>query len=101
MPPTRRVSALLFGNRHKLELLAALAEADDRGVNLSLLADDQGVSSSVYYGPLRELMAAGLVRRLNCVPGDRRRWYQRADHPIWNAAGSVLAELAGVRMEAP
>jgi hypothetical protein len=44
------VSAVLFGNRHKLELLTALVEAGDDGVSLSDVADAQGVAASVYYG---------------------------------------------------
>jgi hypothetical protein len=44
------VSAVLFGNRHKLELLTALVEAGDDGVSRSDVADAQGVAASVYYG---------------------------------------------------
>jgi hypothetical protein len=37
-PPDRLMSAAVFGNRYRLELMVALAEGGDEGVNLSQLA---------------------------------------------------------------
>ena len=99
-PPERQLSALLFGNRHKLELLAALAMAEDDGVNLSLLAASQAVPVSVYYGPVKDLVNAGLVHRLERTPGDRRRWYRRTNHRFWECVRPLVDELTTLRMEA-
>ena len=90
----RRISVLLFGNRHKLDLLAALAEAGDGGVSVSTLADRHGVAASVYYAPLTDLMEAGLVVRLDPVPRDRRRWYVRVEHRAWRSLRSLAQDLA-------
>jgi DNA-binding transcriptional ArsR family regulator len=99
-PGPRQVSVVLFGNRHKLELLAALAEAGDDGVNLSQLSEVQGVSPSVYYGPLRDLMRAGLVDRLGRRrEGDRRCWYGRRRNRFWDGVRSLVAELAEIQVE--
>jgi hypothetical protein len=98
-PPRRRVSAVLFGNRHKLELLSALAEAGDDGVNLSQLGAAQEVPASVYYGPLRDLMAAGLVDRLGRASGDRRCWYRRRENRFWDCLRSLAGELAEIEVE--
>lgn len=95
------MSALLFGNRHKLELLAALANAQDGRVNLSLLATMQGVPASVYYGPIRDFINAGLVQRLTPTPRDRRRWYGRTDSSFWGCVRSLAGELAAVEVKAP
>jgi hypothetical protein len=93
-PAERLVSARLFGNRHKLELLLALASAEDGAVSLSELADaNGGVSPSVYYAPIRDLTSAGLVERVAPVPGERRRWYRRSGHRFWASAATPLAEL--------
>jgi len=91
---------LLFGNRHRLELLVALAEAQDGGVNLSMLAAVQGVPASVYYGPLRDLIDAGLVRRLDRSVGDRRRWYSRTDHAVWECLRPLVGRLAETWVQA-
>jgi DNA-binding transcriptional ArsR family regulator len=99
-PPERRVSAVLFGNRHRLELLAALAHAGDEGVNLSDLANVQGVSANVYYAPLRALLEAGLVERLGKTSGDRRCWYRRRESKVWAGVRFLTKELAEVEVEA-
>jgi hypothetical protein len=91
---------VLFGNRYRLELLAALAEAGDDGVNLSQLSYDQGVSASVYYGPIRHLMSAGLVDRLGRTTGDRRCWYRRRKYRFWDCVRSLASELTEVEVNA-
>lgn len=96
-PAERVVSARLFGNRHKLELLLALVSAEDGAVNLSELAEVNGVSASVYYAPIRDLTSAGLVERVAPVPGERRRWYRRSGHRFWASAATPLAELVVTR----
>lgn len=98
--PDRRISAAVFGNRHRLELLVALADAGDEGVNLSQLALAQGVSTSVYYGPIRGLISAGLVDRLGRVSGDRRCWYRRRGGRFWECMPSLVSDLAKVEGKA-
>lgn len=94
--PGRRVSAVVFGNRHRLELLVALAEAGNEGVNLSQLSEAQEVPASVYYGPIRGLISVGLVDRLGRVTGDRRCWYRRRESRFWDHVRSLAGELAEV-----
>jgi hypothetical protein len=99
-PPRRRTSALLFGNRHKLELMAALATAEDGRVNLSLLADGQGVPPSVYYSPIRDLITAGLAARLTPVQGDRRRWYARTENDLWESIRALAGHVTAMEVAA-
>ncbi|MCK2241838.1 MULTISPECIES: hypothetical protein [unclassified Crossiella] len=91
---------LLFGNRHKLELLAALARAGDNGVNLSDLAVQQGVAASVYYPPINDLLRAGLVDKLPQRLPDRRRWYRRAEGSVWEPMGVLAEGLATIEVKA-
>lgn len=93
-PAERRMSVVLFGNRYKLELLVALAEAGDEGVNLSQLGEACAASPNVYYGPIKDLISVGLVERLGQVGGDRRCWYRRRSSPIWEHLGTLSSELA-------
>ena len=99
-PAERRLSALLFGNRHKLELLGALAAAEDGRVNLSLLAARQEVPASVYYGPIKDLITAGLAERLLLTDGDRRRWYARIDHELWECVRNLVGHVSSLEVTA-
>lgn len=95
------MSAVVFGNRYRLELLVALARAGDEGVNLTRLGELSGASPNVYYAPIKDLISVGLVERLGRVGGDRRCWYRRCGTEVWDrlrmfAEGLVLAE-AGER----
>lgn len=99
-PPSRRASLLVFGNRHKLELLAALAVAADGRVNLSELASEQQVAASVYYAPVNDLLRAGLVEKLPRTLPDRRRWYRRVEGTVWECMRSFAAELATIEVKA-
>ncbi|MFE2750531.1 hypothetical protein ACFXGA_00855 [Actinosynnema sp. NPDC059335] len=99
-PPGRRASLLVFGNRYKLELLAALATAGQEGVNLSALADEQGVSASVYYGPVEDLLQAGLAEKLPRQLPDRRRWYRRTEGAVWQSLRTLAEELAMIEVKA-
>jgi hypothetical protein len=83
-----------------LELLVALAEAGDEGVNLSELSQVQGVPASVYYGPIQVLISAGLVDRLGRVMGDRRCWYRRRESQFWDCLRSLAGDLATVEGKA-
>ena len=91
----RDASSRIFGNRYRAELLLALATATD-GVCLGDLAAALGAPPSVYQGPVRALMNAGLVTREIKTPGDRRRWYRRSGDPKWwTQLRGVLEGLPG------
>ena len=82
-----------------MELLVALAGAEDDGVNLSVLGIERGVPPSVYYAPMRDFIEAGLTEKVPRVSGERRRWYRRSQHRFWEHAPELLREL--VRSSAP
>ncbi|SMD27626.1 hypothetical protein [Kibdelosporangium aridum] len=95
---SRHVSGVVFGNRHRLELLVALAKAGDDGVCLSQLSDARGVPASVYYAPIRGLISVGLVDKLGRTRGDRRCWYRRHEGQdrFWSCVQALAGELSEV-----
>ncbi|MFE7128348.1 hypothetical protein [Streptomyces sp. NPDC057617] len=97
MPPEqmRRVSAKLFGNRYRAELMLALAHAGTQGVCMGDLAVRYGVQSSVYRAPMGALMSLGLAEALPAVAGERRRWHRiTAQSSLWPFLRPLLDCLA-------
>ncbi|MFE7029120.1 hypothetical protein ACFU9Y_02340 [Streptomyces sp. NPDC057621] len=90
----RRLSAGVFGNRYRAELIAALADAGDSGICLGDLALTRQVPASVYLPPVRTLIALGLAERVPPVPGQRRRFYRRCGSaPAWQSLAATVARL--------
>jgi DNA-binding MarR family transcriptional regulator len=89
----RRLSSAVFGNRYRFELLAALVAAGDGGVCVTTLAASGGAASSVYYPPLKQLVDAGLVRRLDPPPGERRVHYVVTDNAAWTGLRQMMQDL--------
>lgn len=91
----RRVSAKLFGNRYRAELMLALVRADTQGVCMGDLAVRYGVQPSVYRAPMGALMSLGLVEAVPLVAGERRRWHRiNARSPLWPLLQPLLDCLA-------
>ncbi|MER7179505.1 hypothetical protein ABT404_08470 [Streptomyces hyaluromycini] len=90
----RRLSAGVFGNRYRAELIAALAAAGDDGVCLGDLALSKRVTSSVYLPSAHALIALGLAERLPPRAGERRRWYRRrGSAQAWQSLAATVARL--------
>uniref|UniRef100_UPI003C7AD0CB hypothetical protein n=1 Tax=unclassified Streptomyces TaxID=2593676 RepID=UPI003C7AD0CB len=91
----RRVSAKLFGNRYRAELMLALAQAGAQGVCMGDLALRQGVPPGVYRAPMEALMSLGLVEALPATAGERRRWHRMtAQSSLWPLLRPLLDRLA-------
>lgn len=85
---------MVFGNRYRAELLAALADAGEHGVCLSELAASSGAPVSAYHVQMRALVEQELVEKLPVVIGERRRHYRRrGDGALWGALAGVVAAL--------
>lgn len=90
----RHLSAGVFGNRYRAELVAALAVAGETGVCLGDLALERRVAASVYLPPVRTLIALGLAERIAPAPGERRRFYRRCGPaPTWRSLAATVARL--------
>lgn len=79
----------MFGQRHRLALMAAIAQSDDGVVNPSDLVETlQLRAQSSLQGPLNSLLAAGLVTRISGI-GDRV-YYRREASAAWEFALELL-----------
>jgi DNA-binding IclR family transcriptional regulator len=98
--PTRRVSSVVFGNSHRLELLLALTAAGEEGICVKDLADSCAVATSVFHAPLQALIAAGLVARRSARGHNRRVFYAFTDVGAWTRLPELVHDL-GSRIAAP
>jgi hypothetical protein len=91
----RGLSSVMFGNRYRLELVAALALAKStEGICLTLLAGDRGgMAASVYYPSARSLVAAGLARRVRVTGPERLVLYARRRGPSWKGLRRMMEDL--------
>ena len=80
----------MFGQRHRLALMAAIAQSDDGIVNPSELAETLGMrAQSSIQVPLKRLVDAGLITRISGFEG--RVYYRREDSHAWTFALELLS----------
>ena len=86
----QELSETMFGQRHRLALMAAIAQSDDGIVNPSELAEILGFrAQSSIQMPLKRLVDAGLLTRIPGIEG--RVYYRREDSHAW----AFALELVG------
>ncbi len=90
----RRASRAIFGNRHKLEVCAAIARGD-RLFYVQGLSDATGIPTPT----IRPIIAAMLHVLLRETPQigspTARRYIERLDHPFWEAVAALHQSVAG------
>ena len=86
----RTRSKLVFGNRDRLEVMAAIARSADGMVNATDLGAEIGMVQSRVRNQLVALAEAGMLTAYPRSP-DVKRWYQRNECPLW-AAGLAVYE---------
>ncbi|WP_301150312.1 ArsR family transcriptional regulator [Mycobacterium simiae] len=85
----QELSAAVFGQRHRLALMAAIAQSEDGVVNPTDLVESLRLrAQSSLQGPLNSLLAAGLVTRISGI-GDRV-YYRREASAAWAFALELL-----------
>ncbi len=85
----QELSSVVFGQKHRLAVMAAIAQSDGV-VNPTDLAADLGFrAQSAIQQPLKDLTAAGLITRED---GMGRVYYRRNQHSIWEAAIELLSQ---------
>jgi hypothetical protein len=93
------LSLVAFGNKYRLELIAALGLTDrGKGVCLTLLAACCGAPASAYYPPVRAMERHGMVQRIGRIPDGRQVLYARTEEPTWTWLRQV-AENLGVDVD--
>lgn len=86
----RKLSRIVFGQTHRLELMLAVARSPDGIVSLTELAKALDVSASSLQTPLQSLVQSQLLSPLPAVDS-RYRFYSRNPSAAWQWA----EELAG------
>ncbi|MFA5607598.1 MAG: MarR family transcriptional regulator [Leucobacter sp.] len=85
----QELSRVVFGQKHRLAVMAAIAQSDGL-VNPSDLAVELGFAAqSAIQQPLKDLTAAGLITRQD---GMGRVYYRRNPHKLWDAAIELLSQ---------
>lgn len=86
----RRFSKAVFGNRHRLEVLAAIANSE-QPFYVQQLAVDTGIPASTIAPIVDELaeLAPSLPRTARNAPRHR----ERVEHPIWDLAADLLRRV--------
>jgi hypothetical protein len=82
----RALSRQIFGNRHRIEVMVAIASGDKhfylRDLSNRTLIPDATIA------PIVRELSTDLVKALPRATGNGRRYYERQDHPAW---ASLLA----------
>ncbi len=91
----QELSRVVFGQKHRLAVMAAIAQSDGL-VNPSDLAVELGFAAqSAIQQPLKDLTAAGLITRQD---GMGRVYSRRNPHKLWDAAIELLGEALAADM---
>lgn len=85
----QELSRVVFGQKHRLAVMAAVAQSDGL-VNPSDLAAELGFAAqSAIQQPLKDLTTAGLITRQD---GMGRVYYRRNPHTLWDAVLELLGQ---------
>jgi DNA-binding transcriptional ArsR family regulator len=83
------LSESVFGQRHRLAIMAAIAQSEDGMVNPTDLVETLGMrAQSSIQKPLTSLVEAGLLTRISGFQG--RVYYRRNDSAAWDFAVELL-----------
>ncbi|MGP4057821.1 helix-turn-helix domain-containing protein [Mycobacterium sp. 4D054] len=83
----QKLSSVVFGQKHRLATMAAIAQGDGLVNPSDLAAELNFPAQSALQTPLKDLAEAGLITRQD---GMGRVYYRRNPHPIWDAAIELL-----------
>lgn len=99
----QELSRIVFGQKHRLAVMAAIAQSDGLVNPSDLVAEIGFHAQSSIQQPLKDLTTAGLITRED---GMGRVYYRRNPHALWAAALELLGQAltdeitAGTRTDA-
>jgi hypothetical protein len=88
-PRVQELSAIVFGQKHRLAIMVAIARSDGLVNPTDLAVELEFPAQSALQKPLQDLTAAGLLTRQD---GMGRVYYRRNPHTLWDAALELLAQ---------
>ena len=93
----QKLSTTVFGQKHRLAVMAAIAQSDGLVNPTDLALELDFHAQSFIQKPIRDLIDAELITRED---GQGRVYYRRNPHPIWDAAVALLAHALGAEVTA-
>jgi Fic family protein len=90
----REQTKKLYGNRHRLEVVVAVARTNEI-FYLHEIAEVTGIADSPVRSILRDIVDAGLLKDLEGKRGSAK-FYERLPSPYWTVAELVLESLIKV-----
>lgn len=96
----RTLSQVAFGQRYRLELMLAVADAKDGIVCLTDLAHTLNVTTSNLQQPLKALVTTGLLSPLP-VGDSRRKFYLRNPSAAWAWAHELALASGELDRDSP
>lgn len=91
----RRVSRAVFGNRHKLEVCAAIARGEPL-FYVQGLSDETGIPTPTIRPILTGMLDVLLRETPRAGSPTSRRYIQRVDHPFWMAVSDLFDSVASL-----
>lgn len=91
----QELSRIVFGQKHRLAVMAAIAQSDGLVNPSDLAVELQFQAQSAIQQPLKDLTAAGLLTRQD---GMGRVYYRRNPHALWNAALDLLSDALATEL---
>ncbi|HEX7826879.1 MAG TPA: ArsR family transcriptional regulator [Mycobacterium sp.] len=85
----QELSRVVFGQKHRLAVMAAIAQSDGLVNPSDLVAEIGFHAQSSIQQPLKDLTTAGLITRQD---GMGRVYYRRNPHALWAAAVDLLSQ---------
>ncbi|MGH8514979.1 MAG: hypothetical protein ACREV8_13770 [Gammaproteobacteria bacterium] len=89
----RRISKLLYGNKLRLEIGAAIARAEPGLVFARGLGGELGVPDSMVHEELKKLAQAGILSMHPRPTGQQIQYYERLPSPFWDGCRALVEHL--------
>jgi predicted signal transduction protein with EAL and GGDEF domain len=89
----RKLSKRLFGNRYRLEVAAAIADAEPSVVYARALAEQLQAPANLVGEELHTLADVGLLVLLPRPRGQQQQEFERMPSSYWQLARDFVAEL--------
>lgn len=97
----RDFSKAVFGSRYRLEVAAEIASGHNEVFYNRDLALQLGVAENLVRQELKHFLDAGLIARLERVPGQQAQYYRRVQHPFWTSVREISAAVTSSEAGSP
>jgi hypothetical protein len=86
----RQLSKVLYGNRYRLEIAAAIGLLDTDVFHAKEVADGLGMPHNVVSQQIKCFVEVGVCEDMPAIDGHRNRYFRRLDSPYWQGCITLL-----------